>query len=201
MKFLNEHTHILHDEQPIGMNDRANEHTAVQLALPDNFSEKAKLLWAYYDGAAYLYEYCSKLIVTDEGLYLTAHGDGSHEAPFGAPRWVCDFWEELEKALEQNFDELYKDDLLCEFTPTEGEMHILRLNKQKVQIKNPDGTTQPLTLAFYRKALDYCTAEQCRVVCYEIILPGIDGEFMIAIWKSGKVDSGSTQRIFDCLAQ
>ena len=67
MKFLNEHTHILHDEQPIDMNDRANEHTAIQLALPDNFSEKAKLLWAYYDGAAYLYEYCSKLIVTDEG--------------------------------------------------------------------------------------------------------------------------------------
>ena len=38
-------------------------------------------------------------------MNLTAHGDGIHEA-FGAPRWVCDSWEELQQILEEVYDEL-----------------------------------------------------------------------------------------------
>lgn len=201
MKFLNEYTRILHDEQPIDMNDRENEHTAVQLDLPENFSEKAKRCWEYYEGAAFCYEYKGNLIVTDEGLYLTEHGDGSHDAPFGGPRWVCDSWDELEKALEENFDELAEDDLLGEFQPTADERHIMRLNSNGVKIKNPDGTSEPITLDFYHRVVWNCNADGCRAICYEIEMPGIDGEFMMAIWKDGHVDSGSTKNIFDCLAQ
>ena len=105
MKFLNEHTRILKGIHPVDMNDRMNEGTAVELDLPDNFSDKAKACWNYFEGAAFIFEYDGKLTVTDEGLNLTAHGDGIHEA-FGAPRWVCDSWEELEQILEKAYDEL-----------------------------------------------------------------------------------------------
>ena len=51
-------------------------------------------------------------MVTDESLYLTAHGDGTATAPLGFPRWECDTWEELEQALEQAYDELAGDGLI-----------------------------------------------------------------------------------------
>ena len=105
MKFLNEHTRILKGIHPVDMNDRMSERTAVELDLPDNFSDKAKACWNYFEGAAFIFEYDDKLTVTDEGLNLTAHGDGIHEA-FGAPRWVCDSWEELQQILEEVYDEL-----------------------------------------------------------------------------------------------
>ena len=53
-----------------------------------------------------------QLVMTDESLYLTEHGDGSHEAPFGAPRGTFDTWEEVEAFLEQVFDELLEDDMI-----------------------------------------------------------------------------------------
>ena len=94
---------------PIDMNDRESEHTAVELSLPDGLSEKAKACWDYFDGTAYAYEYKGRLIVTDESLWLTAHGNGTPEAPIGFPRWEVDSWEELEKTLEVVYDELKKD--------------------------------------------------------------------------------------------
>ena len=203
MKFLNEHTRILHGNRPIDMNDRDSEWMAVELDLPDNFSDKAKACWEYFEGAAFIFQYMSRLVVTDEGLYLTDHGDGSSDAPYGAPRWVCDSWEELERILETTYDELAEEGILPEpeKVPTEAEQHISRLMNHGVRIKRPDGTTEELTMEFYRKAMRYCCTEGCRAVCYEIELPGIEGEFMIAIWREGRVDSGSAKRIFDCLAQ
>lgn len=113
MKFLREDTHITScGESPVDMNDRESEGTAVELALPDSFSNKAKECWDYFDGTAFIFEYKGRLIVTDESLYLTEHGDGSHEAPFGFPRWVTDSWEELEKILEETYDELKADDMI-----------------------------------------------------------------------------------------
>ena len=112
MKFLNEHTRILKGIHPVDMNDRMSEGTAVELDLPDNFSDKAKACWDYFDGTAFAFEYKGRLVVTDESLYLTAHGDGSHEAPFGFPRWEVDSWEELEQALEATYDDLEAEGLL-----------------------------------------------------------------------------------------
>ena len=48
-------------------------------------------------------------VATDESLYLTEHGDGSHEAPFGAPRWTGDSLEEFERWLEELAD-VYDED-------------------------------------------------------------------------------------------
>lgn len=111
MKFLNEHTRILHEPEPIDMNDRKNESTAVGLVLPDNFSDKAKACWRYLEGSAFIFEYKNRLVVTDEGLYLTAYGDGKN-APIGFPRWTCDSWEELEQILEINHGELVNEGTL-----------------------------------------------------------------------------------------
>ena len=80
--------------------------------LPTGFSGKAKACWQYFSGAAYLFEYKGRLVMTDESLELTEYGDGSHEAPFGAPRGEFDTWEEVEEWLEAVFDDLQADDLL-----------------------------------------------------------------------------------------
>lgn len=200
MKFLNEHTRILTGKHPIDMNDRESECTAVELAVPDNFSDKAKACWDYFESTAFVFEYKGTLTVTDESLYLTEHGDGSFGAPMGMPRWVCDSWEELERNLEENYDDLVADGLLGNVSYF-AERHITSLSNNSVRIMNPDGTTEPVTMDFYHRALDYCKAEGCQAVTYEIELPGIDGEFMLAVWADGRVDSGSTNRIFECIAR
>jgi len=62
MKFFNEHTRILKGIRPIDMNDRMSEGTAVELDLPDNFSDKAKACWDYFEGAAFIFEYYTNSI-------------------------------------------------------------------------------------------------------------------------------------------
>lgn len=114
MKFLNEHTYIMYGLKPIDKNDRKSENTAVELAIPDNFSEKAKTCWRYFDGSAFIFEYKKRLVITDEGLYLTEHGDGTPGNPLGFPRWICDSWEELEKILEETYDDLVEDGMIEE---------------------------------------------------------------------------------------
>lgn len=112
MKFARTDIYVLEGLEPIDMNDRASEHTAIEYSLPTRFSGKAKACWDYFSGAAFLFEYKGRLVITDEGLYLTEHGDGSHEAPFGAPRGEFDSWEEVETWLEAVYDDLLADDLL-----------------------------------------------------------------------------------------
>ena len=36
---------------------------------------------------------------------------------------------------------------------------------------------------------------------YDLVLPGIDSELWLAIWKDGHVDSGSPKSICACLAR
>ena len=113
MKFERPDTYITFcGERPVDKNDPAGAASAIELTLPTGFSEKAHARWDYFDGTAFLYEYKGRLVVTDESLYLTTHGDGTHEAPFGFPRWECDTWEELEEALELTYDDLEADDML-----------------------------------------------------------------------------------------
>ena len=113
MKFLREDNKVTFcGEVPVDMNDRESGDTAIELTLPTGLSEKAQACWDYFDGTAFAYEYKGRLVVTDEGLYLTEHGDGTYEAPFGGPRWVVDSWEELENALEATYDDLEEDGML-----------------------------------------------------------------------------------------
>ena len=112
MKFQRTDIRIYNDLQPIDMNDRASEGTAIEYSLPTRFSGKAKACWEYFSGAAFLFEYKGRLVITDESLYLTEHGDGSHEAPFGAPRGEFDTWEEVETWLEAVYDDLDADGCL-----------------------------------------------------------------------------------------
>lgn len=201
MKFLNAHTRIRHGERPVDRNDRASENTAVELALPDNFSDKAKACWKYFKGAAYIFEYKNRLVVTDEGLYLTDHGDGSHKAPHGGPRWVCDSWEELERLLEAIYDNLEADGDLPEpeRIPTADERHIMSLNENGVCVRYPNGVSEPVTLEFYRNAIVFCKEDGAESIVYPIELPGIDGDFSLAIWTNGHADSGTTERIMALL--
>ena len=112
MKFARADIFIYNDQAPIDRNDPHSQNTAVEYSLPRAFSKKAKACWEYFSGAAYIFEYKGCLVITDESLYLTAHGDGTHEAPFGAPRWILDSWEELEKVLEETWNDLEADNLL-----------------------------------------------------------------------------------------
>ena len=79
--------------------------------------------------------------------------------------------------------------------------HIQSLSNNGACIKLLDGTKEPITIDFYRRAVGQCEKGGFNAVTYDLELSGIEGEFMIAIWRSGHVDSGSTRRIIDCLAQ
>ena len=81
-----------------------------------------------------------------------------------------------------------------------AERHIQSLNNNGARIKAPDGTTEPVSMDFYRRAVEQCIEGGCNAVTCELELPGIDGDFQIAFWKDGHVDSGSTRSICDCLA-
>ncbi len=81
-----------------------------------------------------------------------------------------------------------------------AERHIASLNNNGARIKAPDGTTEPVNMDFYLRAVEQCNAGGYNAVTYELVLPCIDGEFHIAFWKDGHVDNGSTSRIIDCLA-
>ena len=92
MKYARRDARIYTDLEPIDRNDPESAATAIEYGLPESFSGKAKACWQYFSGAAYLFEYKGQLVMTDESLYLTEHGDGSHEAPYGAPRGTFDTW-------------------------------------------------------------------------------------------------------------
>ena len=85
-------------------------------------------------------------------------------------------------------------------TMTSAERHISSLMNNGVSVKRPDGTKEPITMGFYRKAVEQCRTGGYNAVTYELELPGIDGDFQIVIWRDGHADSGSTRRIIQSLA-
>lgn len=94
---------------PIDMNDPTAAMTAVEIRFPDSFSDRAKRVIDYLDGTMFLFSYKGRFVVTDESLYLTEHGDGSHEAPYGGPRYSCSTLDGIEKWLEAVADEYDND--------------------------------------------------------------------------------------------
>lgn len=88
----------------IDRNDPLGAATAIELQFPKTFSKKAWRVIRYFEGAMYLYSYRGKFVATDESLELTEYGDGSNEAPYGAPRFVCDTLNEMEVILEDLAD-------------------------------------------------------------------------------------------------
>ncbi|MBR1685432.1 MAG: hypothetical protein IJ708_09880 [Clostridia bacterium] len=81
-----------------------------------------------------------------------------------------------------------------------AERHIQSLNNNGASIRRPDGTKELVTMDFYRRAVEQCVTGGFSAVTYELELPGIDGDFQIAFWRDGHVDSGSMRSICDCLA-
>ena len=102
-------------DPPIDMNDPIGAFTAIEIRFPESFSKKAWRVIDYFEGAAFLYVYKGKFVVTDESLYLTMHGDGTNETPFGGPRAVCETIEAVERWLEQVADEYDKDGSIPEW--------------------------------------------------------------------------------------
>lgn len=58
-----------------------------------------------------------------------------------------------------------------------AERHIASLSNNGTRIKAPDGTTEPVNMDFYFRAVEQCNAGGYNAVTYELVLPGIDGEF------------------------
>ena len=80
-----------------------------------------------------------------------------------------------------------------------AERHIQSLSNNGARIRRPDGTAEPVSMDFYRRAVEQCSTGGCNAITYELELPGIDADFMIAFWRDGHLDSGTTRRICDCL--
>lgn len=78
--------------------------SAVPAEWPE-LSWKATQGLAYLDpdpetGTAFLFRYRGQFVITDESGDLTDCGDGSHESPFGGPRYVGNL-EGIEPWLER----------------------------------------------------------------------------------------------------
>lgn len=95
---------------PIDMNDVLGALTAIEVPFPESFSARAWKVIRYLDDTAFLFFYKGKYVVTDESLYLTEHGDGSPEAPLGAPRFVADSLADVEAWLEYLADRYDEDE-------------------------------------------------------------------------------------------
>ena len=80
-----------------------------------------------------------------------------------------------------------------------AERHIQSLSNNGAHIRRSDGTVEPVSMDFYRRAVEQCITGGCNAITYELELPGIDADFMIAFWRDGHVDSATTRRICDCL--
>ena len=110
---------------PIDRNDPGRASTAIEIRFPETFSDKAKKALLYLDDTIFLFVYKGRFVATDESLYLTEHGDGTHEAPTGCPRWEGDNLEKLEKWLEEvadDIDEETDDDSDQTQSPTTDEL-------------------------------------------------------------------------------
>lgn len=94
---------------PVDMTEPPGAETATEVPFPESFSKRAKKVLDYLDGTAFLFFYKGKYVLTDESLYLTPHGDGSADAPLGAPRWTGKTLLELEHWLEDTAD-FYDED-------------------------------------------------------------------------------------------
>lgn len=84
-------------------------------------------------------------------------------------------------------------------TLTPEQRHIETLRRNGARIRTPDGSVE-LNSFFYYNAIDECVCLGCNAITYELLLPGIEEEMGLCVWKDGHVDSGSMRRICDCLA-
>lgn len=115
MNFLRDDNKItFNGYRPVDRNHPESACSAIEVTFPTGLSQKAQKCWKYFDGSAFAFIYKGRLVITDEALELTVAGDGSYQNPFGGPRWVVDSWEELEKILEEVYDELVNEEMLQE---------------------------------------------------------------------------------------
>lgn len=75
---------------------------ACELPFPRGLSYECNRVWDYLDGAAFLFFYQGRLIVTDEALDLDQ------------PRWDFESWEELKATLEECYRDLVAEGVLDE---------------------------------------------------------------------------------------
>ena len=80
-----------------------------------------------------------------------------------------------------------------------GRRHIESLRAHGAKIRVPGGGTMELNSGFYDNAVDECRRCGCNAITYELALPGIDEPMMIAVWRTGHVDSGSVKSVCACL--
>lgn len=107
----------------VDRNDPEGAKSATELQFPPTFNQQAWRVIRYMEGAMFLYSYKGKLVVTDESLYLTDHGNGTHEAPYGGPRWVGDSLEDLEQFLTALSKEYDADDTIPGWEARHEEQH------------------------------------------------------------------------------
>ena len=84
-------------------------------------------------------------------------------------------------------------------TLTPEQRHIETLRRNGARIRTPDGSVE-LNSFFYYNAIDECIRIGCNAITFDLILPGIEEEMGLCVWKDGHVDSGSMRGICDCLA-
>jgi len=85
-------------------------------------------------------------------------------------------------------------------TLTADQQHVERLRQHGAQVIGPDGNRVELNSFFVGNVINDCIRMNCNAITYDLFLPDIDEPMMIAIWRTGHIDSGSVKSICDCLA-
>ena len=85
-------------------------------------------------------------------------------------------------------------------TNTAALAHIETLMNHGAMIISDKGNI-PLTTSFYfyENAVASCEAGMAEAITYDLLLPGIEEPMMIAIHKSGHVDTGSRETVMRVL--
>ena len=78
--------------------------------------------------------------------------------------------------------------------------HVEKLGRHGVKVYTAAGP-ELLSGAFYDRIVDFCNQYGINCIAYDIDVPGIDDPMLLAIWKNGHVDSGSSEHIHAIMDQ
>ncbi len=84
-------------------------------------------------------------------------------------------------------------------TMTPDQRHLETLRRHGAQVIGPDGKRTELNSFFVGNVVNDCIRMGCNAITYDLFLPDIDEPMMIAIWKTGHIDSGSADAILRVL--
>ena len=81
---------------------------------------------------------------------------------------------------------------------TTQNAHIETLIRHGAKLRAKDQLID-LTEQFYQDTVERCNKDGFNAITYDLVMPGIEEDLMLAIWKDGHADSGNVRSVCACL--